>query len=475
MPNNLFKKFLSFSYGSWVGLIIGLLSTMITTRILVPEDFGKASMFTLAVNVMMIFIIFGTDQSFVRFFYEEKEGNRGGLLYNCLRLPMLLTVVVIPIILLFYKRITHFLFDEENLTVALMLALAIFSYALHGYGILVIRMQQKGNLYSLDGIFNKVLNLAFIMIFYQLLGANYQIIIYSTLLTGIILTVAELVIEKTYWHPRNASVKSLRHSKREIINYSYPLVITTLISWLFSSFDRLAIRQWSTLVELGLYAGATRIVELLIILQGTFTTFWVPVRYEHYEKNPDDKVFFERMSRVVSFAMFFVAIFSIAAKDLIVLLLGADFRESANLMPFLVFMPILYTVSETTVIGIGFAKKPKWEIFIAGVSCAVNIIGNWWLVPIFGALGASISTAFSYVVFFTIRTQISLKYYKVHYELKKIYGMLALISVYALFAAFNYNTDLNTIAGIGAMVVLTAVYWNVVQEGYAYLRKTFSR
>jgi len=50
MKENLIKKFLSFSYGSWIGLVIGFFSTMLTTRILSPQDFGKVSMFTLAIK-----------------------------------------------------------------------------------------------------------------------------------------------------------------------------------------------------------------------------------------------------------------------------------------------------------------------------------------------------------------------------------------------------------------------------------------
>lgn len=39
MSNNLLKKFISSSYGSWLGLIIGFLGIMLTTRILLHEDF----------------------------------------------------------------------------------------------------------------------------------------------------------------------------------------------------------------------------------------------------------------------------------------------------------------------------------------------------------------------------------------------------------------------------------------------------
>ena len=81
MKENLLKKFLLFSYGSWIGLVISLLGTIITTRILLPEDFGRASMFTLALNIAMLFILLGMDQSFVRFFYEEDEEKDEGDCY----------------------------------------------------------------------------------------------------------------------------------------------------------------------------------------------------------------------------------------------------------------------------------------------------------------------------------------------------------------------------------------------------------
>src|SRR5688572_13646202 len=99
MKDNLFKKFLTFSYGSVLGLIIGMLTTIISTRMLSPDDFGKASMFLLALNVCMIFVIFGTDQSFVRFFYEELEEKRGGLLYNTIKLPFAIAIAVSLILL----------------------------------------------------------------------------------------------------------------------------------------------------------------------------------------------------------------------------------------------------------------------------------------------------------------------------------------------------------------------------------------
>lgn len=458
MKQGLLKKFLSFSYGSWVGLIIGFLATIISTRILPPEDFGKASIFTIAMSVGMIFITCGTDQSFVRFFYEEKNEKRGALLYNCLKFPFKIALITCLLIIIFNKEITVVLFETENFLVALMLALGILSQVIYRYGILVIRMQQKGNLFSILEILNRTFNIILLVVLYWFLGKSYEIIVYSTVITLAILTVIAIAYEKEYWHLKNYSQVDVSHSQTEIMRFGYPLALTMLISWLFQSFDKIALKHWSSFAELGLYSAALKIIALLSILQTTFTTFWTPVCYENFEKNPENKIFFEKMSKLVSFAMFMVAIIVIAGKDIIIYLLGSDYKDAANIMPFLVFMPLMYTISETTVIGINFYKKPKWHILIASISCLVNMIGNGLLVSKYGAIGASIATAVSYIVFFILRTQISLKYYKVNYGLRRIYIMILLMVLYAIYSITNSNVYMNVLGGLFFLMFILVLH-----------------
>lgn len=456
--NNLLKKFLSFSYGNWLGIIIGIISTPVITRILSPEDFGKASMFTLAINILMIFIVFGTDQSFVRFFYEEKDSKRGGLLYNCLKLPFVLMGITTFLILVFYKKISILLFDEANLKIIIVLVIGIFFQAIYRFGVLVIRMQQKGHLFSLLQLLQKILNFILILFLFELIGAKYEIIIYAMVISIGILSVFSIFKEKKFWSIKNINLKNLKHNEIEIIKYSAPLVVTTLITWLFQSFDRIAIKQWSGLEELGLYVAAFKIVALLNIIQTTFTTFWTPVCYEHYEKSPNDKEFYKKMNRIITIAMLLIGLGSIMFKELLMILLGKEYKEAIKIMPFLIFMPIMYTISETTVIGISFYKKNKWHILISGISCIVNIVGNWLLVPRYGAVGAAISTAFSYIVFFSMRTFISLKYYKVDYGLKKFYSVLVLIILYSFLHLINNSKVFLDFIGVIILCIGYIIY-----------------
>lgn len=466
MKSSLLSKFLSFSYGSWVGLAIGFFGTMTATRILAPEDFGKASMFNLAINIFMIFTVFGTDQAFVRFFYEEKEENRGGLLYNCLKTPALIIIITGLLIFLFSNRISIFLFDEENFNVILLLLIGIVAQVLYRFGTLVIRMQQKGNIFSILEICNRSFNLIFLLLFYFIFGKDYEIIIYASVLTLIILTMFSIFSERQYWSFQNSTQQNLMHSNKEIIAFSYPLVLTTLITWLFQSFNQIAIKQWGSFDELGLYFAAVKIIALLNIIQASFTTFWTPVCYENFEKAPDDKKFYQKMSQTIACGMFLLAALVIVSKDIIVFILGSDYREAAKIIPFLVFMPVMYTLSETTVIGINFYKKPQYHILIAAAVCLLNIAGNLILVPKFGAVGAAASTSISYIAFFSLRTQFSLKYYNVNYQLRKIYSIILALFVYAFYASLYASFYQNILTGLVVLSVIILLYYQVLSNFY---------
>ncbi|MFJ7727902.1 lipopolysaccharide biosynthesis protein [Neobacillus sp. NPDC097160] len=469
MKNNLFKNFLTYFYGSGIGLVIGLFTTVISTRLLSPEDFGKASMFTLAVNVLMIFIIFGTDQAFVRFFYEEVNGLRSKLLFNSMKIPAILLFFVILFLIIFKDAVMMFLFDEYNSLVFIVIIISIVFQVIYRFSILVIRMQQKGHLYSLMEIFNKSFNLIFLVILFYLMGSKYEILIYSAGISFVILTGISIFLEKKFWNPLSHISSRGHHSQREIFQFSYPLVLTTLISWLFQSFDRIALRQWSDFDELGLYSAAFRVVALLNVVQASFTTFWSPVCYEHFEKKPDDREFFSIVSKIIGLVMFLVAVLTILFKDIIVMLLGSDYKQAAIIMPFLIFMPMMYTMSETTVIGINFFKKTKWHIIISSVACFVNILGNFILVPPYGAAGAAVSTGLSFIVFFVLRTHLSQKYYPVNYGLKRVYFLIFCISSYALQNMIWPNYLITYLTGILLIMLIMGFYKNEIKRIFQIL------
>lgn len=94
-------------------------------------------------------------------------------------------------------------------------------------------------------------------------------------------------------------------------------------------------------------------------------------------------------------------------KNVIFFILADDYGQAVNIVPFLLIYPIMYTVSEVTVMGIYFKEKTLNLLFVSLAASIVNIALNCILIPKAGAIGASIATGVSYTVFFWIRTLIS--------------------------------------------------------------------
>ncbi|MGL5988345.1 oligosaccharide flippase family protein [Cetobacterium sp.] len=463
MENSLLKKFLSFSIGGYIALAIGFFTTPIVTRMLSPEQYGTYSMLNVGVNMILLVCGLGLDQGFVRHFYEEDESNRGKLLYNSLKIPLLLTLLGSILILIFKDKISLYLFGERNNFMILIFIITILLTLINKFSILAIRMAQKAKTFSILQILTQLLNFIFIILLFKKYGNNYKTLVFGGALSLITVTLVSIILEKDIWKFKGENEKI---STKQLIEFSIPLTVTMALSWVFSSADKIVIKQFSSLTELGLYAAAFKIVALLNIIQTGFTTFWTPVAYERYEKNGEDKQFFQEIHEYLSFAMFLIAIILLIGKDLLILILGPKYSAASNIMPMLTLMPIMYTISETTVIGINFKKQTKYHLYISISVAIFNLLGNLYLVPKYGAKGAAISTGIAYVIFFALRTHFSLKFISYNFKLKRFYIITSLILLFSLYLTFYNDLFLKLKFGIFLIVVVIFLYRKMLNDIY---------
>lgn len=459
ISNPIFKKFLSFSIGNWLCILLGIIAVPLTTRLLQTEDFARAAMFILFVSLLTIFINFGTDQSFSRYYYDEDEKHRPKLLLQCLKVPLALFLLSSIIIYLFSDEIADFIFENNDVTSVWLLIPTVFFSTLNGFGFLIIRMEQWGGKYSLLQFVLKFIDLIFIVIFYLLIGAKYQIMIYSYTTSVFLTCLLTVYLGRKLWTNLFRKVSGdLVYSLKDTISYGMPLMFTIALVWLFQSIDQFSIKTWGTLNDLGLYIGAYKIIALLFILKSIFTTYWTPLFLQKYTENPKNVMFFENMYKLLFFIMFSITVLFISAKEIFIGFIGADYRSAVDLLPFLALIPFVGVISEITVVGIELAKKTKWNLFIAVFVCLVNFIGNFLLIPILGAKGAALSTGLSFIFYFILRTHISLMYFKVNYHLKMTYIYMFFLVSYCFYATFFESGMLNLI--IGLMLLLSSITYN---------------
>lgn len=465
--NNLIKKFLSFSIGGYINALIGLITVPIITRMLSPEQYGVSSLINVITEIMVVVCCLGMDQGFVRFFYEEKEENRGALLYNSLYYCFFITPISFIIIFLLKKRISIFILGKEDGLIWILIILSILFGVLKLFSFLVIRMQQRGKVYSLLNVLIKILEFLFIIFFYNFYKDNYKTLILAILLSQIIVAILAIILEKKIWTFNGKG----EVTRNELIKFSIPLLLTMLLTWIFASSDKITIKLFSNLNEVGLYSGAFKIISLIIIIQTGFTTFWTPVIFEHYKKYPKNITFYKKANDYLSLIFFLFGVGILLSRNFLVILLGKKYYNTLYIMPMLIFMPIMYLLSETTMVGIAFKKKTKYFIYISIIVAMMNIIGNIVLTPYLGAKGAAISTGISYIAFFSLRTYFSIKLINFNFNLKRMYLVIFLMLFYALFLSFYNYMVVTVLIGIFLEIIIIVTYYPILKKIYKIYKK----
>ena len=461
--SGLLKKFIEFAIGNGIVLILGFISSPIITRLVLPEQYGKASMFTTFTSLMVLISLVGMDQAYIRYYNDEKDDDRGALLGKSIVIASTINLIVGIILLVFYKKVSNFIIDESAFVLVILVVIHTLFSIVGNFSMINVRMKQKGKTYSFLSVINKVSYLIFIGIFYFIFRNSYLTIVMATILANIVSMSFGIYIEKSDWK----NVKFFNNAKittNELIRYGIPFIFSMAITWIFQSIDKVTLRIFSTYSEIGLYSGAMTIIGLLNNFQAAFTTFWTPVAYEKYATNPEDKKFFVNINQIVTVGMLILSIGLIATKDIVIGFLGKEYQGAQFIFPFLVFMPIMYTISETTVLGINFMKKTKYHIYIAVFSAISNIIGNLILVPTYGAKGAAISTGLAYIVFFIARTYYAGKFYKIEFYMKRFWACVIPVYILATYSSLNKFDYIILAMSIFCVALIIFMYRKIILD-----------
>lgn len=461
------KNFFKFAIGAFATFVVGLLTTSILTRMISPIEMGKASyVSTVALLAISIFYL-GMDQCYIRFYYDVEQDSRSSLLLKCIKFPVIITSIFSVSSLLLYKWVTEELVGESSFLVCVFFVLRIYITLLDKFVSLSIRMKQMPVFYSIYSLAKKVGYLVVAVILYHRVFADS----YKTLVVGIVISegIIFLITAIIDFDFKNCLKNNADIQDTTLLKYGLPFVLSTAITYIFHSTDKFMLKYLSDYYQIGLYSGAHNIVNLLTQVQAVFLLFWSPIAYKHFSQQPEEREFYVKANDIVTYFMMVIGLALVACKDYISLLLGSQYRDAAFVFPFLAFMPIMYTISETTVLGINFTKKTKVHIYIALISAVVNMIGNYYLILLYGAKGAAISTGLSYVVFFLLRTMFSQRLFPIPFHMGKIIVALVITYSVGIASSFMKTNSMLVIVDCIALLLLSILYKNVLTEVKKYL------
>ena len=477
MDNNksFLKHFTIIGGGTVINMILGLISEPIITRLVDPEDNGRYGIFTMYASIAVMILCIGLDQALVRFYYDnDGDQHKRSLLSKCVTVPILLCIGVSAVIMvLSLTGIVKFKFDP--LIMGILCVFTLFQLMFR-FSLLLVRLEYKSKLYSLLNIIHKLVYLVAVFpLIFLFKNNNVLSLVTAATLSMFVCLFTSIAANKRLWKLRRSEANECSATLKELMTYGYPYILSMGLATLFSAIDKISLDIFRTDSEVGVYTSALTLINVFAIIQTTFNTLWQPMSVEHYSKDKQDKTFYQRGNQMITIVMFFIGITLILCKDIFIYILGPKYREAAYILPFLCFNPIMYTISETTVSGLVFMKKSKMQVVVSAGACITNIIGNIILVPWLGCKGAAISTGLSYIVFFTLRTVLSNRYFYVDFKLGRFYTLTAAVTLYCLYNTFFKFGIITVVGYICCLALLTVLYLDNVKWGLNYLKSAAAK
>ncbi|NLP51843.1 lipopolysaccharide biosynthesis protein [Bacillus sp. RO1] len=434
------KKLFSFSIGSFGAGIIAFISIPFLTRVMTPEEYGRGMLFISIAMVFSNISIMGLDQSYARFY--DKVNPK--ILLKKISILTILSIITFGLIILINKdSINHYFKGEYQY--AYLLIFFLFAQNIFRYILVIVRMEQKGYMFSLLYIGQRFTELTLIVMFISLFSAVHLYLIYSSIIGFFIPSILGLIFLFRLINTQSKFVE-LENSVKigSLLKFGVPLMVSTVLITIVLNIDKMLLSLFITDHELGIYTSALQIALSLNIIQSAFNSFWVPYAYSVYQTDGyKDK--FNSINNLLTVFMVIVAIVLINFKEAFSVLLGENFEESTSLIPMLVLMPVFYTLSETVSIGINLCKKSyihfriSFSILIFQLFLLLILINN------LNSIGASIGVGTTFLFLYILRLFIGQNYLRFIKKSKILIAIVINLYFYALFVTFFDIIQLSTL------------------------------
>lgn len=403
------KKILAFAIGPIGAAILSFITLPIITWYFTQEDVGRLSMLTIAVSFSTLLFPLGLDQAYVREFHESTNKAK---LFKTVVVPGLALLILTLIILLNANNfISENLFDVSDFNLSFLVMIALVSDFLSRFFSLILRMNEKGMAYSLSQLFPKLL-LFFIICCYVIFGVKRNL---DNLVIAIVTSMLSVSLILA-WSTRAEWGKALKEKINisyfySLLKFGFPLILGGLAFWGLTATDKVLLKKLSSFDEVGLYSVSVSFAAAASIFQSVFSTVWAPTVYKWAASGEG----LENIQKVIRFVlMAIIVVFSLGAlfSWVIIYILPNDYAQVQwVLIPCLAY-PLFYTLSETTVVGLGITRRSGLSLLAAFLAFLINIVGNWYFIPMLGAKGAAISTCIAFWFFFFFRTEFAIYAWK---------------------------------------------------------------
>ncbi len=422
MIRQFFKHSLVYGVANLLARGLSLLLIPLYTRVLSPGEYGVIDILSIVGNFVNLFITMEITQGFARLSSDlESEEERSEFASTTLWFVVIMYVLFACIAMLLSEHLARIIVGSS--TWSGVIRLMILFVAINGV-FYVLQSQLRWSLqtrnYAIVSVVVMVVTVCSSAYFVLFLNYGIVGIVVSQILGVIAGSCLAYTLSRRFF-----KLMFVWRKCKEMLQFSIPLIPSSINVFIALYLDRIAIKQLMTLSDVGLYGVAYRFASVVGLLMIGFNNSLTPLIYSKYKlaSTPWEIARIFRYFLMLALpALILIAAF---AKEILVVFTTAAYYDAWPLMP-VIAGGILFSSMYIFMPGMDIGKKTKNISVVNIISGMVNIPLNFVLIPVIGTMGAAVATLCSSMLMFVLYVHQSQKYYRVPHEWSRI--CLAMIS-----------------------------------------------
>ena len=413
--SNLFKNSSIYTLASFSNAVIPFLLLPILTQYLTTLDYGIITMFVTVVAFLLPLVGFNLDAAVTRRYYS-KDTDLSIFLWNSLLIFFTMSLFCF-ILFYFFKDTIGFYTDiPENWV--LMIPIVASATFLSNLALVLFQVREKPIKFATFQITQSILNVSLTAIFVIILLYDWTGRILSVIIsTSIFSCISIFLILK------NKDIKFIFNFSyiKNAISYGGGLIPHAIGGSLILLTNRFFLTKMVSIEESGLYGVANQICSIVPFITISFNNAYVPWLYKKLSlENEIEKIKIVKLTYTYFIAiLIFVLIFYLTQPLLFNLFIGEEFHSAIQYSFWILigfaFQGMYFMVTNYIL----YSEKTFTLAAITVVIGVLNIPLNYYLIDYYGELGAAISFAIIFFLYFIITWFISSKIFEMPWSIFK--------------------------------------------------------
>ena len=411
-----------YGLGGIVSRLLAVILLPLYTNYLPPNAYGQVEIVTAATAVLVIVLQLGISSAFFRFYFDTKDAaQRLVVVRTSFWFTMTTATVGLVIGLVFADPIGHALQLGHAPTLVRAGAVGLWAQTNYQQLTALFRVEERSVAYAIASIANVLITVVAMVL---------SVAVFTWGATGLVVgnfigTLAVYLVLVAY-RREQLGLQFDRTLFRRMQNFGMPLVPSALALWAISFIDREFVAYYNGRGEVGIYSAAIKVASVITFVMLAFRTAWPAFAYSIEDDREAKRTYAFVLTYLLAAASWAALALGALAPWLVSLLTSNHaYQRAENGVALLAFGFAIYAGYTVLAIGSGRARRTQLNWVVTGVGAAANVGLNFWLIPRYGMVGASISTAAAYVVLFIGMTVYGQSVYPVPYQWRRLVTAVA--------------------------------------------------